>query len=135
MYCSRIVSVLTCIGSYSGMATPKPNWRSDHPILDNLGAKLVHFLVDYHHDWFSSLQLDKSDGKHKQLDIADVQEVLYRLETIPEANGEVQIFGKLEIAHSEFHGAQNIYSIPIKSRGPKPRMVCIDMYCIVLVLY
>ena len=114
------------------MATPKPKWRSDHPILDNLGAKLVHFLVDYHHDWFSSLDLEKSDGKHKQLDLVDVQDVLYRLETIPEAHGEVQIFNNLQIAHSEFHGAQNVYSAPFNSNLSKPRMVCITLYCAVL---
>ena len=110
-----------------------PAWRSAHPILDNLGAKLVHFLVDYHHDWFSSLDLDKSDGKHKQMDGYEVQDVLDRLETIPEAQGEVQIFNRLKIAHSEFHGAQNVYSAPFNSYTSKPRMVCIDLYCFVFV--
>ena len=50
--------------------------HSAHSILDNLGAKLVHFLVDYHHDWFASLDLEKSDGRHKQLDGVEVQDVL-----------------------------------------------------------
>ena len=127
---SCIVSVLICIDSYwySGTANPKPAWRSAHPILDNLGAKLVHFLVDYHHDWFSSLDLEKSDGKHKQLDGVEVQDVLDRLETIPEANGEVQIFKVLQIAHYKFHGAQNVYSAPFKSGENQPRMVCVDLY-------
>ena len=134
LYClvlSCIMSVLKCIDSYwySGNANPKPAWRSAHPILDNLGAKLVHFLVDYHHDWFSSLELEKSDGKHKQLDGVEVQDVLDRLETIPEAHGEVQIFKVLQIAHYKFHGAQNVYSAPFQSGGNQPRMVCIYLYC------
>ena len=122
------MSVLICIDSYSGTATPKPAWRLAHLILDNLGAKIVHYLVDYHHDWFSSLDLEKSDGRHKQLDSVEVQDVLFRLETIPEAQGEVQIFNRLQIAHSEFHGAQNVYSAPFNSYTSKPRMVCIDLY-------
>jgi hypothetical protein len=127
------VSVLTCIDQYSGTVTPKPAWRSAHPILDNLGAKLVHFLVDYHHDWFASLDLEKSDGKHKQLDSVEVQDVLSRLETIPKAQGDVQIFNKVQIAHLKFHGAQNVHSAPFNSYGSNPRTVCIDLYCCVFV--
>ena len=129
------VSVLTCIDSCSGTATPKPAWRLAHPILDNLGAKLVHFLVDYHHDWFSSLDLEKSDGKHKQLDSVEVQDVLIRLETIPEAQGEVQVFNKVQIAHSKFHGDQIVYSAPFKTGANQPRMVCIYLYYIVFCMY
>jgi hypothetical protein len=90
------------------LSNSKPAWRWAHLILDNLGAKLVHFLVDYHHDWFSSLEPEKSDGKHKQLDGVEVQDVLDRLETIAEEHGEVQIFKNLQIAHTKFNGAQNV---------------------------
>jgi hypothetical protein len=30
-----------------GHATPKPQIRIDHPIMDELGPKIVHFLVDF----------------------------------------------------------------------------------------
>ena len=106
-----------------GMQLARPQWRIEHPILDKLGAKLVHFLVDYHHDWFQSLELPASDGKHKQLGPEDVQDVLNRLETIQEVHGEVQVFSGVKIEHSQVNGAQIVHCSPFKSRHANPRMV------------
>jgi len=111
-----------------GMPLARPQWRSEHPILDNLGAKLVHFLVDYHHTWFQSLALPASDGKHKQLGPEDVQDVLNRLETIHEVHGEAQVFSGLKIEHSKMHGSQIVHCSPFKSTHANPRMVSLEMY-------
>ena len=74
-----------------GRATPKPQIRIDHPIMDELGPKIVHFLVDFYVDWFVSLQLPPSTGKHDQLNQAQINLVLDRLETIPSVVWEVQV--------------------------------------------
>jgi len=95
---------------------------------DELGPKIVHFLMDFHSDWVSSLHLPPSTGKHDQLVGAQIDSVLDRLETIPQVFGEVQLFTAVKISHSEFQGTQIVHSTPFKTGNDQPRMVCIDMY-------
>jgi len=116
-----------------GRATPKPQIRIDHPIMDELGPKIVHFLVDFYVDWFVSLQLPPSTGKHDQLNQAQINLVLDRLETIPSVVGEVQVFKAVKISHSEFKGSQIVHCAPFKKGKQAPRMVCIHMYSYVVV--
>jgi hypothetical protein len=115
-----------------GRATPKPQIRIDHPIMDELGPKIVHFLVDLYVDWFASLQLPPTTGKHDQLNQAQINLVLDRLETIQRVVGEVQLFTAVKISHSEFKGSQIVHCTPFKKGKQAPRMVCIDMYSYVL---
>ena len=111
-----------------GVPLPIPWWRDDHPILKYLGAKIVHFIVDFHMDWIESLQLPPSNGRHNQLDTAHIQRVLDRLETIQEVHSEVQIYNAVKIGHSDFKGSQFVHCTPFKSRHSKTRMVRIRMY-------
>jgi len=116
-----------------GRATPKPQIRVDHPIMDELGPKIVHFLVDFYVDWFVSLQLPPSTGKHDQLDQAQINLILDRLETIPTVIGEVQLFTAVKISHSEFKGSQIVHCTPFRKGKQEPRMVCSVMYLYVSV--
>ena len=50
-------------------------------------------------DWFVSLQLPPSTGKHDQLNQAQINLVLDRLETIPSVVGEVQVFKEGTTGH------------------------------------
>jgi hypothetical protein len=116
---------------------PPPQWRLDHPILQFLGPKIVHFIVDFHMDWIGSLNLPASDGRHRQLDARQVQQVLDRLETIVEVQSEVQIYTGVKIGHEEYSGAQIVHCTPFKSRHINTRMVrvlvCIELYVSVYV--
>ena len=107
---------------------PIPQWRLEHPILQSLGPKIVHFIVDFHMDWIGSLNLPASDGQHKQLDGRQVQSVLDRLETIVEVQSEVQIYAAVKIGHTEYNGAQIVHCTPFKSRHINPRMVNMTVY-------
>ena len=106
-----------------GRNTPKPAVRAEHPILDELGPKIVHFLVDYHADWFPSLGLPPSTGRHDQLDAAQIDSVLDRLEPVNQLLGEIQLFSGVKIGHSEYQGCQIVHSTPFKSSHQCQRMV------------
>ena len=93
-------------------------------ILDQLATKIVHFLVDFHHNWFPDLALPPSDGRHGQLVGSEIQKVLDCLESIPEVQAPVQVFSAVKLMHEDFIGAQIIHSAPFKSRHSAPRMVC-----------
>jgi len=101
--------------------------------MDELGPKIVHFLVDFYVDWFVSLQLPPSTGKHDQLNQAQINLVLDRLETIPSVVGEVQVFTAVKISHSEFKGSQIVHCAPFKKGKQAPWMVCIHMYSYIVV--
>ena len=116
-----------------GSQLPMPVWRADHPILTSLGAKIAHFIVDFHMDWIQSLQLPPSNGRHNQLQPAHIQSVLDRLQTIVEVRSEVQIYTAVKIGHSDFKGSQIVHCTPFKSRHAVTRMVRIDMYTYVFV--
>ena len=115
-----------------GRGVPKPQARDVHPITDQLGPKIVHFLMDYHSDWFASLQLPPSTGKHDQLTSAQIDLVLDRFETIPQVFGEVQLFTAVKISHAQYKGSQIIHCTPFKTGHQKQRMVSIGLYCCVL---
>ena len=110
-----------------GRGVPKPQARDVHPITDQLGPKIVHFLMDYHSDWFASLQLPPSTGKHDQLTSAQIDLVLDRFETIPQVFGEVQLFTAVKISHAQYKGSQIIHCTPFKTGHQKQRMVSIGL--------
>ena len=110
-----------------GRGVPKPQARDVHPITDQLGPKIVHFLIDYHSDWFASLQLPSSTGKHDQLTSAQIDLVLDRFETIPQVFGEVQLFTAVKISHAQYKGSQIIHCTPFKTGHQKQRMVSIGL--------
>ena len=118
-----------------GRGVPKPQARDVHPITDQLGPKIVHFLMDYHSDWFASLQLPSSTGKHDQLTSAQIDLVLDRCETIPQVFGEVQLFTAVKISHAEYKGCQIIHCTPFKTGHQKQRLVSIGLYHCVLYMY
>jgi hypothetical protein len=105
----------------SGLITPRI--LSQHAILDQLATKIVHFLVDFHSDWFPALALPPSDGRHGQLAGSEIQKVLDCLELIPEVEAAVQVFSAVKLNHEDFIGAQIVHSAPFKSGHSAPRMV------------
>ena len=107
---------------------PEPAPLVAHRILDELGAKIVHFLVDYHPDWFSSLGLPSSAGKHDHLNAAGIDSVLDRLEPVNQLLGELQLFTGVKIGLSEYQGCQIVHCAPFKSTHERPKMVCISIY-------
>ena len=118
-----------------GRGVPKPQARDVHPITDHLGPKIVHFFMDYHSDWFASLQLPPSTGKHDQLTSAQIDLVLDRLETIPQVFSEIQFFTAVKISHAEYKGSQIIHCTPFKKGHQKQRLVSIALYWYVLNVY
>ena len=109
-----------------GRGTPKSAPRVAHPILGELGPKIVHFLVDYHPDWLLSLGLPSSAGNH--LNTAGIDSVLDRLEPVNQLLGELQLFTGVKIGHSEYHGRQIVHCAPFKSTHERPRMMRISVY-------
>jgi hypothetical protein len=107
----------------AGSGLSMPRILTEHPILDQLATKIVHFLVDFHSDWFPALALPPSDGRHGQLVGTEIQSVLDCLEIVPEVQAAVQVFSAVKLKHGEFLGAQIVHSTPFKSRHSAPRMV------------
>lgn len=106
-----------------GRNVPKPDVRVLYPILDQLGAKIAHFLVDFHPSWFPSLALPQSTGRHDQLDAAHLDSIIDRLQPIDHLLGEVQLFCRFKIGHKDFHGSQTIHCTPFPASQVKARMV------------
>ncbi len=92
------------------------------PCLSYLPQMLVHFVVDYHPDWIAELHLPASDGKHRQLRTEHFQQVLQRLENMPDVDMPVQLFSAVDIQHRDWIGAQTVHADPFKT--PKTRVVC-----------
>ena len=107
---------------------PKPPVRVKFPILDQLGPKIAHFLVDYHARWFPSLALPPSTGRHDQLDGAHLDAIIDRLQQVGQLLGEVQLFTGFKIGHGEFQGCQTIHCTPFPDLHSKPRMVSAYIY-------
>jgi hypothetical protein len=100
----------------------EPVMISFFPILSYLPQKIVHFIVDYHPDWISDLQLPASDGLHRQLRSEHFQQALQRLENMPDVDMPVQLFSSVDIGHRQWLGRQTVHAVPFKK--PKTRMVC-----------
>ena len=105
----------------AGSGLSEPLMLNLMPILAYLPQKLVHFVVDYHPDWISQLQLPASDGLHRQLSTDHFQQALLRLENMPEVDMPVQLFSAVQIKHREWLGGQTVHAVPFKK--PKSRMV------------
>ena len=100
----------------AGRGFPKPHAREVQRFIPlRTNWKIVHFLMDYQVDWFSSLQLPPSTGKHNR---AQIDLVLDRLETITQVLGGAQLFTAVQISHAEFKGSQIIHCIPFKQERP-----------------
>ena len=110
-----------------GRNVPKPNIRVLYPILDQLGVKIAHFLVDFHSSWFPSLALPPSTGRHDQLLGAHLDSIIDRLEPIDHLLGEVQLFSGFKIGHKDFHGRQTIHCNPFTASQGKARMVRVTL--------
>ena len=95
---------------------------------DELGPKFVHFLVDFHPDWLLSRGLPSSARKQDQLNAADIDSVLDRLEPANQLLRELQLFTGVKIGHSEYQGCQIVHCAPFKSTHERPRMVHISIY-------
>ena len=96
---------------------------NEHPVLKTLGHKIVHFVCDYHADWFPSIALPASDGSHSQLRPAHFQAVLGRLQSVPGTRNdrELSVFCGVKIGHKQFAGHQIVHCKPFKC-GKRPRM-------------
>jgi hypothetical protein len=90
------------------------------PFLRYLPQKLVHFFVDYHPDWIAQLQLPASDGTHRQLRTEHFQQVLQRLEIMPDVDAPVQLFSSVDIGHNEWQGVQTVHANPFKGLKIRP---------------
>jgi hypothetical protein len=101
----------------------KPACRVDHPPLDFLSNKIVHFLVDFHPSWFPALSLPPSNGNHDQLSEHHFHTVLDRLEIINEARSEVRYYPAVKLGHADYAGGQTIHSSPFRRGRVKPRKV------------
>ena len=101
---------------------------------DELGPKFVHFLVDFHPDWLLSRGLPSSARKQDQLNAADIDSVLDRLEPANQLLRELQLFTGVKIGHSEYQGCQIIHCAecelcdPFKSTHERSRMVSTSIY-------
>ena len=106
---------------HAGSGLPEPSLLSRLPILHFLAHKLVHFVVDYHPDWVTSLHLPPSDGTHRQLRRDHFQLVLQRLQNMPDTDTTLQLFSSVSINHSDWLGGQTVHAMPFKQ--PTPRKV------------
>jgi hypothetical protein len=78
------------------------------PILRFLGAKIAHFLHDYHHEAFPHCQLDAPDGTHKQLTKQQINHLIHRIKPPGRTAGALDIIKILKIGHKDFLGNQFI---------------------------
>ena len=114
---------------------PEPALLVMHPILRNLPNKLVHFLLDYHPDWVSRLQLPASDGRHRQLAIAQFHSALERLVDIPDVACPLQLFSAVTIGHTYWRGEQCIHATPFETATPTLVRCHICMYSVCICVY
>lgn len=116
------------IAWHDGSGLPEPKLVSLLPMIQFLAHKIVHFVVDYHPNWVSSLSLPPSDGSHRQLRQKHFQPALQRLQNMPETGTALQLFSAVNIYHKEWRGGQTVHAVPFKQ--PKPRKVvhCQCMY-------
>ena len=116
------------IAWHDGSGLPEPKLVSLLPMIQFLAHKIVHFVVDYHPNWVSSLSLPPSDGSHRQLRQKHFQQALQRLQNMPETGTALQLFSAVNIYHKEWRGGQTVHAVPFKQ--PKPRKVvhCQCMY-------
>jgi hypothetical protein len=114
---------------------PEPALFVMHPILHNLPNKLVHFLLDYHPDWVSRLQLPASDGRHRQLATADFHSALERLVDIPDVSCPLQLFSSVTIGHRDWRGKQCIHATPFEKETPTLVRCHICIYCDCICVY
>ena len=93
-----------------------PSYLQAYPCLELLPKKICHFLNDYAHDEFQSLRLDISNGEHKELGPADVQNLLDRMHPMTTLTGpaEVAIFGCLTLRSEGRNGSQKIRCSPVQ---------------------
>lgn len=79
------------------------------PILRFLGAKVAHFLHDYHHDQIGHSVLDAPNGQHNQLTKDDITHLLGRIHHgSGRTPGLLEIVKILKIGHKDFLGKQFI---------------------------
>ncbi len=97
-----------------------PHYVADHLVLRFLGHKITHFLHDYHPQWFPSLGLPQSNGKHNQLTPFHVKKMLRRLQQRQDQfksrppRPEISVYSRLEIGHKGYAGRQFVYCKPFK---------------------
>ena len=105
-----------------------PHYVADHLVLRYLGHKIAHFLHDYHPEWFPSLRLLPSNGKHNQLTPFHVKKMLRRLQQRQDCfntrspRPEISVYSRLEIGHKGYAGRQFVYCKPFKRFHPDLRM-------------
>ena len=90
--------------------------------------KIAHFLNDFHRDWFPSMNLPLSDGKHKQLLDIHFNALYQRLQTLPGGRGEVGVYSSLYVGHTSFMGNQIVHCTPFASQHSLNRL---DFVCTV----
>ena len=110
------------IAWHDGSGLPEPKLVSLLPMIQFLAHKIVHFVVDYHPNWVSSLSLPPSDGSHRQLRQKHFQPALQRLQNMPETGTALQLFSAVNIYHKEWRGGQTVHAVPFKQ--PKPPQGC-----------
>ena len=93
------------------------------PWIAYLSNKVVHYLVDYHHEWLVNLPLDipVTDGTHKQLGKEHFQAITPRFEHLPLVKKPFQVFSAVKLEHNRFIGGQTVHAAPFNIS--KPRMV------------
>ena len=102
-----------------------PAWMKEQPGLKALLAKNAHFFNDYMHDEFPALKMDVSDGRHKELSPADVQNLEDRLLPIQTTQGigEFAVFNRAELYIKNIPGVQSICSSTLETYYGYNRMV------------
>ena len=80
-----------------------------------LPKKIAHFLNDYAHDEFPSLNLSVSNGQHQELRVHNVQSLLARLRPVLTESGpaEISVYGTFNLGSTGRDGTQNISCYPI----------------------
>ena len=107
---------------------PVPWCIKEHPVMAFVLPKIAHFLNDFHRDWFPSMNLPLSDGKHKQLLDIHFNALYQRLQTLPGGRGEVGVYSSLYVGHTSFMGNQIVHCTPFASQHSLNRL---DFVCTV----
>ena len=90
----------------------------EHEVLQYLRKKIAHYLHDYRIHWFRSFGLPPSNGQHKQLTSSMIKMLMRRLQQREghqgggrgSERGEIQVFSRLDIGHSDYLGQQFVNS-------------------------
>jgi hypothetical protein len=84
-----------------------PRIFKGRPILRFLGAKIAHFLHDYHHEKIGHGVLAAPNGQHNQLSSQEISHFLHRIQHA-RAFGLLKIIKILKLGHKDFSGSQYV---------------------------